>query len=626
METRDCSCPSASELEEFQAGTLIPESHDRIARHLLECPRCDPKRRTTELPSERIDSGGNPVDSELVVSGIHQVDQPPVAAPPLGPRGSPATVASQFHSQPSDPLKNESLPEKIGKYFVLDRLGKGGFAEVYLAKDPDQERRFVAVKIPRRDKEFRRGSAIDRFLKEARASASIRHPRIVQVYDWDRDELVHCFVVMQCIRGRTLAEVFKSERPDPTRLCDILIDVAEALQYIHSLGQVHRDVKPANILVDGRAWLSDFGLSFAEDERWAHANERAGTANYMAPEQIRGESPLYRGFGDVWSFGVVFYEGLTGKKPFFAGNRAQLFNDIANGIPRRPRDLDASIPEALERVCLKCLEKQPGDRCDMGQALRALKRWRRGQRSRPWLIAAAPALLLSAIILAIVAYHRVASVPDGDGNRPPQVRPEPNAVDATSIPVVAYASNSSKNSICRVNEVDNTVQLVSDNLFLVKLGRLDLAESAVRLTIKPIAEGAEAGVFIGFRDRKVDGDRQFQRIRIVKQNDGVSYSRRTSFVFDPANPEAGDSFGFPPLRFDDAQRDNTVEVRTKAGQLTQIWWNGKLIEDVNFAGFDAELLDVTGLFGVYTDNSAAVFSRFEVNGRPQVLRSDRSDR
>jgi serine/threonine protein kinase len=614
METPDSPCPSESELEEFRAGALAPEIHDLIAQHLLVCPRCDPKRKRAELPSR------------LAASSVRPVDDPTVAASHSKPFGFPATVPLPHHSQPPDPPKTESpkpesIPEKIGKYFVIELLGKGGFAEVYLAKDPDQERRFVAVKIPRRGTGLRLEPAIDLFLKEARASASVKHPRVVQVYDWGRDEHVHCFVVMQCIRGRTLAEVFKTERLDPIRLCDILIDVAEALKYIHSVGQVHRDVKPANILVDGRAWLSDFGLAFTEAERWAHANERAGTANYMAPEQIRGESPLYRGLGDVWSFGVVFYEGLTGKRPFFAGTRAQLFNDIENGIPRRPRDLNPKIPEALERICLKCLEKQPGDRCDMGQALHALKQWRRGQRLRTWLAATAPALLLAAVILSIVGYQRAFTVP-GDGKQPAQANSNPNAADATSTPMVAFASSSSKNSICRVNEVDNTIQLVSDNLFLVKLGRLDHAETAVRLTIAPIGEDTDVGAFIGFRDRNIDGKRQFQRIRVVKEPDGFTYSRRTSLVFDPATPGSGNSSGFPPDRLEKPQRENTIEMRTAGGRLTQIWWNGQRMDDPNLAAMDPELLDVTGLFGVYTNKAAAVFSRFEINGRPQHFRSE----
>jgi serine/threonine protein kinase/formylglycine-generating enzyme required for sulfatase activity/tetratricopeptide (TPR) repeat protein len=291
-------------------------------------------------------------------------------------------------TQPSGepPPAGPEPPETIGRYRVEKVLGEGSFGRVYLAFD-DQLKRPVAIKVPRLGR-LLTPADIAAFLTEGQVVAALDHPHIVPVYDVGSTIDGTCFVVSKLVAGSDLKAKIQSGLPAPAEAAGLVAAVAGALHHAHRQGLIHRDVKPANILLDtaGKPYITDFGLALKEDDFGTDA-QGAGTPAYMSPEQAGGEGHRVDCRSDVFSLGVVFYELLTGQRPFPGPTLADLIDQIQTVEPLPPRQRRETIPKELERICLKALAKRASQRYATARDLaNDLRNWlhHEGQRVQGW--------------------------------------------------------------------------------------------------------------------------------------------------------------------------------------------------------------------------------------------------
>ena len=279
-------------------------------------------------------------------------------------------------------------PKKIGRYEILEELGRGAMGTVYRAKAPAMDR-VVAVKtiISLVLASDQGGDFRERFYREARAAGALAHPGIVPVFDVGEHEGLP-FLVMEFINGKTLASaVGKGERMTLDRVCEIGQKIAEALGYAHQHGVVHRDIKPANILLTSkeaygieRPKITDFGVAKLATGHTTLTGQILGTPAFMPPEQFTG-API-DGRADIFSLGVVLYLLATGEKPFPGESMTAVSYKIMHTEPVPPRKLNPAVSLKLEGIILKCLAKNPDERYQTGDDLaRELGQLRTGSTS-----------------------------------------------------------------------------------------------------------------------------------------------------------------------------------------------------------------------------------------------------
>ncbi len=275
---------------------------------------------------------------------------------------------------PSSHQVNEEkpFPERIGRYQVRQRLGGGGFGNVYRCYDALAERE-VAIKVPHRNR-FTNEAAKEAMLREARRVGRLRHSGIVQLLDVGEND-TEIFLIYQFIEGMSLFELMRQGPLWHDQVVLLVAQVAEALHYAHSQEVFHRDIKPGNILIDtkGTPYITDFGLAIREDELVGERGLVSGTLPYMPPEQARGEGHRVDGRTDIYSLGVVLYEALCQRRPF-RGNAREVMDQILHREPPPPRQIVDTIDPELERICLKAMAKQMNARYltagDMAKDLR----------------------------------------------------------------------------------------------------------------------------------------------------------------------------------------------------------------------------------------------------------------
>jgi|GEM_PF-2219307 serine/threonine protein kinase len=261
----------------------------------------------------------------------------------------------------------------IGKYEVLEKIGEGGFGIVYRGRDPMLERE-VAIKVLKSDAATS-PDFVERFRREARMAASLRHPNIATVIEVGENEGRY-YLVMGYLSGGPLSELLQRGKPlSLARAVDLLKPIADALDHAHSKGIIHRDVKPSNILLDedGQPVLTDFGLvkSLVEDSITS-SGVTLGTKKYMAPEQIQGQKP---GTAiDIYALGIVAYELFVGQVPFDGTTTFEIQKKHVDEPPPDPCTINPALPRTIANDLLKALEKDPKNRyTSAGQFIQAIE-------------------------------------------------------------------------------------------------------------------------------------------------------------------------------------------------------------------------------------------------------------
>ncbi len=329
-----------------------------------------------------------------------------------------------------------------GRYRVVQRIGGGGMADVYLAEDAHLQRRVALKALHRRysqDREF-----VERFRREAESAAGLQHPNIVAVYDRGEYEGTY-FIAMQYVEGPTLKQMIESGL-SPEQAVALIRQVLEGARFAHKHGIVHRDLKPQNVIVDGdgKAIVTDFGIARAGVSEITQTGSVMGTPHYLSPEQAQGYDVT--SVSDLYSVGVMLYEALTGRVPFEGESAVAVAMKQVSQTPQRPSSLNPRVSPALDAVVMRALEKDPGQRFQSADAfIAALDAAMRdpgagrgtasfaalppvvavpeevdeeedGSKRWVWVLAAIAAILVGVLIALALTRDNTTDVPDVTGN------------------------------------------------------------------------------------------------------------------------------------------------------------------------------------------------------------------
>jgi len=360
-------CPELDSLQRLALNQASPDEALKVHRHLVRCAICVQTLKSLKDANHMLGAAAaaeTPRNNAAHVAALASSLPPPntfSSGTAVAERSSPNNTA-EFLAPP------EALDEigRLGPYRVLQVIGTGGMGMVFLAEDPQLQRK-VALKALRPNR-IDDGDSRERFLIEARAAAAIEHDHIVTIYQVGEDRGVP-FLAMQYLQGENLEDRLHREKklalPEAVR---IIREVADGLGAAHGRGLIHRDIKPSNIWLEagrGRVKILDFGLARAsrnEGQNLTQTGFVMGTAGYMAPEQARAQPLDSR--CDLFSLGCVAYEVTTGRTPFPGTDHMSRLMAVALEQPPPPRQLNAEIPPRLGALISCLLSKTPGDRPD----------------------------------------------------------------------------------------------------------------------------------------------------------------------------------------------------------------------------------------------------------------------
>lgn len=342
--------------------------------------------------------------------------------------GDTSTTETRGDDDACSVLRRPELPENFGRYRVIRPIARGGMGTVYLATDTSLFDRRVALKVPHfssdspEEREFE-----SRFFAEARAASRLdEHPNLCSIYEIGNIDGIN-YISMAYVEGETLESYLRTKTTlDQREAVQLLIKVAEAIEYAHQREIIHRDLKLANIMINsfGAPVVMDFGLarlvSESESTRVTQYGVLVGTPAYMSPEQVRADPDEIHATSDIYSLGVVFYHLLTGRLPF-EGSFGTILSSVLRDAPVPPRDHRPEIDPQLESICLKMMAKRSEDRYQsMHEVAQELWQWQLtppfdvvpahrflpGARFRPWLVSAVlTALFLLAVIVVASTRH-----------------------------------------------------------------------------------------------------------------------------------------------------------------------------------------------------------------------------
>ncbi|HJT33229.1 MAG TPA: protein kinase [Pirellulales bacterium] len=357
------NCPDIMALQQFAIGDLAEGDFGGLAEHIEHCDEC----QTTLDQLTR--------EAEPLLAPLRRLAGAAIEAmPPAGEAGGQSKALDSFS------LTACECPLRLGKFELLEELGSGSYGVVFRARDTELDR-LVAIKLLRAGRLASRAE-LERFLREARSAAQLKHPGIVSLYEIGQTAEGSSYLIEEFVEGITLADRLEKGRLLPRQAAELIALVADALDYAHRHGVIHRDIKPSNILLDGggQPHLMDFGLAKRDidDTPVTPEGEVLGTPAYLSPEQAAGDSQGIDSRCDVYSLGVVLYEALTGERPF-RGNRRMLLLQVLEDEPRPPRRLNDRIPRDLETICLRAMAKSPARRYQTaGELADDLRRYLRG--------------------------------------------------------------------------------------------------------------------------------------------------------------------------------------------------------------------------------------------------------
>jgi serine/threonine protein kinase/Tfp pilus assembly protein PilF len=358
----DSRCPTVSDLAALSRGQLSKAETARLIRHLEDCESCRSAAETLNVPlpgpTGRTKGERRSPPSEKVTP--NKAESSGSSAAPY--RGGIRSSAAGAWSGVLAPPQGADEIGRLGIYRVLRLLGTGGMGAVFAAEDTNLRRK-VALKVMKLDL-VDDEQARKRFLREARAMAAVQHDRIIAVYGVGMIGNLP-YLAMPLLSGESLEKRLKAKRQVPlAEALRIAREAAEGLAAAHKAGLVHRDVKPANLWLEGearRVKILDFGLARAvEGSRVTRSGAVVGTPAFMSPEQARGETVDHR--SDLFSLGTVLYRLATGKLPFGGSTAFDMMAAVTDDEPVPPRQVNGQVPEALERLILRLLDKDAAKR------------------------------------------------------------------------------------------------------------------------------------------------------------------------------------------------------------------------------------------------------------------------